>query len=83
MAELVGSPWLMIDSLQRLRWEQFLGQLRELEKLLAIPFNREQFLAKCVQSTEDRQSFSGFFVRLKGLRWEVIVKFCAEEAWLS
>ena len=61
-----------------IRYPGFLGQLRELENLLARPYMREQFVSKCTTSKSDEAAFRSCGARLRGLRWEVVVKFCQE-----
>ena len=57
-------------------WDGFLQQLRDVEKLLANTYTREQFVDRCVE--KGRDAFASWGARLKGLRWEVLAKFCSE-----
>ena len=52
-----------------------------MEKLLGRVDMREQFVSLCVPRT-DSTVFKHWASHLRGLRWECIVKFCADEPWM-
>lgn len=58
-----------------------MSQCRDLERLLVRQYTREQFIAKCCDTPADEACFRTWGAKLAGLRWEVIVKFCAEVCW--
>ena len=74
---------IMIWPIQPSRWELFLKQLRDLEKMLVRVMTREQFVSKCVSNPTDAELFKTWSAKLSGLRWEVITKFCGEVSWQS
>lgn len=61
-----------------LSWELHLKQLRDIEKLLARVYTREQLVATCIDRPEDAEPFRTWSAKISGLRWEVITKFCSE-----
>ena len=64
-------------------WDNYLKNLRQLETLLARVDNRDQVISRCVENIADRTPFKSWASRLKGLRWERITEFCAEDFWLN
>ena len=64
-----------------LSWGKFLQQLRDVEKLVVRVYNREQFVALCVHDEDDAALFKTWTASLRGLKWEVLVKFLSEAAW--
>ena len=68
---------------QPLSWDGYLQHIRDLEKMLAPPFTREQFVSQCIGSVQDEEPFKTWGARLKGLRWEAVTAFCSEDSRLS
>ncbi len=61
------------------RWLSFLDSLRDLEKLLGRSDMRDQFTSACVSNRADAAMFAHWNTHLRGLRWEVVAKFCQED----
>ena len=77
------SPFISSFCLWELSWQDVLGRLREIEKLLKRPMQRERFIAKCLPANRgDIESlFSSWNTSLKSLRWEQIVNFIGKDPW--
>lgn len=67
-----------ITRTRTLRFQNFLDELREVEKLLGKQYMREQFIYSCIPRSE-AYMFDSWKGHLRGLRWEVISEFCGEE----
>lgn len=61
------------------RWVPFLDSLRDVEKLLGRSDMRDQFTSACISNRADAAMFKRWNTHLRGLRWEVVAKFCQEE----
>lgn len=70
---------------QILRWKGLLNSLRCLERLLSRKQTRERFIATCIGPQHcalgEDLPFRHFAVKLGGLRWQVVTKFCLAAIW--
>ena len=74
---------LIVTACVKLRWPQFLDDIRQLEHLLRDRLMRERFQATCIPEdmTADVHAFKSWGISLKSLRWEQTVNFCSAVSW--
>lgn len=77
MVAIRTSPWLVHLFFALLSWRDVLESLREVEKLLKRPMQRERFVNKCLPPGNEsaEKLFRGWNISLKSLRWQQVVVF--------
>ena len=60
----------------QLSWDDILFKLREIEKLLKRPLQRERFINQCIPKGHVAEKlFNTWNISLKSLRWQRVVEF--------
>ena len=69
----------------QLSWEDLIVRLREIEKLLKRPMQRERFISQCIPMGNGaiEKLFAKWNISLKSLRWQQVVEFISHASCLK